>query len=72
MSEKVERRTENGGGAGTGAAGAGGADGVGVPGDNNCHEVGAFSVPLISKVRRVDITIVRRSRGREKGGIFGI
>lgn len=49
MSEKVERRTENGGGAGTGAAGAGGADGVGVPGDNNCHEVGAFSVPLISK-----------------------
>lgn len=54
MSEKVERRTENGGGAGTGAAGAGGADGVGVPGDNNCHEVGAFSVPLISKVRKFE------------------
>ena len=60
MSEKVERRTENGGGAGTGGGGAGGGDGGGGggaggggrgAGDNNCHEVGAFSVPLISKVR---------------------
>ena len=59
MSEKVERRTENGGGAGTGAGAAGGGDagggsgggGRGAAGDNNCHEVGAFSVPLISKVR---------------------
>ena len=58
MSEKVERRTENGGGAGTGGGGAGGGDGGGGSGgggrgagDNNCHEVGAFSVPLISKVR---------------------
>ena len=59
MSEKVERRTENGGGgAGNGGpAVAAGGDGVGGSGgggrgtgDNNCHEVGAFSVPLISKV----------------------
>ena len=62
MSEKVERRTENGGGAGTGAAGAGGADGVGVPGDNNCHEVGAFSVPLISKVRESKFSLFLKSQ----------
>lgn len=64
MSEKVERRTENGGGAGTGAGAAGGGDagggaggGRGAAGDNNCHEVGAFSVPLISKVRPSQFSI---------------
>ena len=57
MSEKVERRTENGGGAGGGGAVAGdaaGGGGGGGAGDNNCHEVGAFSVPLISKVRKFE------------------
>ena len=64
MSEKVERRTENGGGAGTGGGGAGGGDGGGGAGgggrgagDNNCHEVGAFSVPLISKVRESEFSL---------------
>ena len=62
MSEKVERRAENGSGAGTGTGGGGGGgDGGGGSsgggrgaGDNNCHEVGAFSVPLISKVRKFE------------------
>ena len=51
------RRTENGGGAGGGGAVAGdaaGGGGGGGAGDNNCHEVGAFSVPLISKVRKFE------------------
>ena len=64
MSEKVERRTENGGGAGTGGGAATGGDGGGGSGgggrgaaDNNCHEVGAFSVPLISKVRESEFSL---------------
>ena len=67
MSEKVERRTENGSGAGTGAGGGDGGGGGGSGGggrgaaDNNCHEVGAFSVPLISKVRpsQFNITLAK-------------
>ena len=52
MSEKVERRAENGAGGGAGNAVDGGLDGTGGVVDINCHDVGAFSVPLISKVSR--------------------
>ena len=51
MSEKVERRAENGAGGTVGAAGGVEGSGAGVV-DINCHEPGAFSVPLISKVGR--------------------
>ena len=50
MSEKVERRAENGAGGGAGGAVDGGLDGTGGVVDINCHDAGAFSVPLISKV----------------------
>lgn len=52
MSEKVERRTENGAGGGAGGAVDVGLDGSGGVVDINCHDSGAFSVPLISKVSR--------------------
>ena len=76
MSEKVERRTENGGGSGTGAGAGSGGDGGGGSGgggrgagDNNCHEVGAFSVPLISKVRESEFSLFLAS-GRGSGNAW--
>ena len=51
MSEtELRQRTENGGGGGSGGGSGGGGGGSGGSSDKK-NEAGAFSVPLISKVR---------------------